>query len=363
MASADGGRPGPHFAHRGRGVSLNTGNRFTGREIELDPDEVTEDDLKVRTRYLDDTSRTIVATNASSDIGFDVSINPYRGCEHGCSYCYARPTHENLGFSAGLDFERIVLVKRDAPRLLEERLMSPRWKPQVIAISGVTDPYQPIERKLGITRGVLEVLARFRNPVGLITKNALVTRDLDVLADMAAWNGASVYLSVTTLDESLRAKLEPRTSTISERLRAISELAGAGVPVGVNVAPIIPGLTDHEVPDILAAAAKAGARQAGYTVLRLPGAVATLFEEWLEAHYPLRKQKVLGRVRESHAGALSDPVFGRRMRGHGAHAEQVRELFHLACRRLGIDRDRYPDLETSQFRRPGSPEQPSLFGP
>ncbi|HEX7002532.1 MAG TPA: PA0069 family radical SAM protein [Trueperaceae bacterium] len=274
--------------------------------------------------------------------------------------CYARPTHEYLGFSAGLDFERIILVKRDAAHLLEQRLRSPSWKPQVIAISGVTDPYQPVERKLRITRSVLEVLARFRNPVGLITKNALVTRDLDLLAEMAAWNGAHVAVSVTTLDEGLRAKLEPRTSTIANRLAAISRLAEAGVPVGVNVAPIIPGLTDHEVPDILAAVAAAGAQSASYTLLRLPGAVAQVFEEWLEANYPLRKDKVLNRVREAHGGDVADSVFGRRMRGSGEHADRVRDLFHLTCKRLGLTRDRR-SLEVSAFRVPGSTQQPSLF--
>lgn len=346
--------------HRGRGASLNTTNRFTGLEIELDLEEVTEDDLRVKTRYLADTSRSAIATNNSPDIGFDVSINPYRGCEHGCSYCYARPTHEYLGFSAGLDFERVILVKRDAAPLLERHLRSPRWKPQVIVISGVTDPYQPIERKLGITRSVIQVLARFQNPVGLITKNELVTRDIDLLAEMARWNGAVVTVSVTTLDEGLRAKLEPRTSTISNRLSAIRRLSEAGIPVGVNVAPIIPGLTDHEVPDILAAAAEAGARHAGYTVLRLPGSVARVFEDWLEANYPLRKDKVLNRVKDAHDGQLADAVFGRRMKGEGEHAMQIRDLFHLACRRLGLDRERTP-LEVGHFQIPGTTQQPSLF--
>lgn len=350
------------LAHRGRGARSNTANRFVELEVDLDLDEVTADDLRVRTRYIDDTSRSAVATNNSPDIGFDVSVNPYRGCEHGCSYCYARPTHEYLGFSAGLDFERVILVKRDAARLLEKKLRSPSWKPQVLAMSGVTDPYQPIERKLLITRATLEVLARFKNPVGLITKNALVTRDLDLLVRLAEWNGVSVTLSVTTLDEQLRARLEPRTSTIANRLTAIRELARAGVPVGVNVAPIIAGLTDHEVPDILAAAAEAGARHASYTVLRLPGAVAKVFEDWLEANYPLRKEKVLNRVRESHDGLLADTQFGRRMRGGGQHAAQIRELFHLTSRRLGFARER-PVLETGSFRVPGAVEQPSLFGP
>lgn len=359
MTRGDDGRP---VSHRGRGARSNTANRFAELDVELDIEEVTDDDLRVKTRYLQDTSRSAVATNNSPDIGFDVSVNPYRGCEHGCSYCYARPTHEYLGFSAGLDFERVIVVKRNAAKLLEKRLSSRGWEPQVLAMSGVTDPYQPVERKLLITRSVLEVLAAFKNPVGLITKNALVRRDLDVLSEMAQWNGVSVTLSITTLDERLRSRLEPRTSTIANRLEAITKLAEAGVPVGVNVAPIIPGLTDHEVPAILAAAASAGAKYASYTVLRLPGAVATVFGDWLEANYPGRKDKVLNRAKEAHHGQLADSNFGTRMKGTGQHAEQIRELFHLARKRLGFAEER-PRLETEAFRVPGSVDQPSLFGP
>jgi len=348
-------------AHRGRGARFDPVNRFTEIEVALDPTEVTEDDLRARTRYLHDTSRSVVSTNSSPDVGFDASLNPYRGCEHGCSYCYARPTHEYLGLSAGLDFERTILVKREAPALLEARLASRTWRPQVLALSGVTDPYQPVERRLGITRGCLEVLARHRNPVGVITKNALVTRDVDVLADMAAWGGARVTLSITTLDEELRRALEPRTSTLERRLDAVARLAEAGVPVGVNVAPIIPGLTDTDVPGLLARAAQAGASHAGYTMLRLPGAVGPLFEAWLEAHVPLRAERVLNRVRETHGGDADDRVFGRRMRGGGIYAEQVRTLFKVARRRAGIP-EHSPPLTTDRFRRPGEVVQPALFG-
>ncbi|MFA5552575.1 MAG: PA0069 family radical SAM protein, partial [Trueperaceae bacterium] len=287
--------------HHGRGSNRDPVNRFTELVVELDEAELTADDLRVRTRYLDDTSKSVISTNTSPDIGFGASLNPYRGCEHGCSYCYARPTHEYLGLSAGLDFERVILVKRHAAQLLEAELRKPSWQPQTLMLSGVTDPYQPAERRLGITRACLQVLARFRNPVGLITKNALVARDLDVLTELAAWGGVRVTLSVTTLDEELRAKLEPRTSTAANRLAAIEKLAGAGVPVGVNVAPILPGLTDSEAPRILKAAADAGASHASFTLLRLPGQVTQLFEEWLDLHAPLRKQRVLNRTREVHA--------------------------------------------------------------
>ncbi|MEJ2290854.1 MAG: PA0069 family radical SAM protein [Deinococcales bacterium] len=352
--------PGDPRAHRGRGARFDPVNRFTEIEVEVDLEEVTDDDLRGRTRYLHDTSRRVVSTNTSPDVGFDASLNPYRGCEHGCAYCYARPTHEYLGLSAGLDFERTILVKREAPALLEAELASKGWRPQVLALSGVTDPYQPIERVLGITRGCLEVLARFRNPVGLITKNALVTRDVDVLSEMAAWNGARVTLSITTLDEELRRALEPRTSTIERRLDAVARLAEAGVPVGVNIAPIIPGLTDPDIPELLRRAAQAGATHAGYTMLRLPGAVGPLFEAWLDAHAPLRKTRVLNRVREVHGGDPDDSAFGRRMHGAGVYAEQLRSLFHLARRRAGIP-ERATPLATDRFHRPGEVRQGALF--
>jgi len=273
--------------------------------------------------------------------------------------CYARPTHEYLGFSAGIDFESRILVKEDAPALLRKELSSPRWQPQVLAMSGVTDPYQPVERRLGITRGCLAVLAEFRNPVAVITKNALVTRDIDLLADLARDGAAAVFLSVTTLDPELARKMEPRASHPRERLKAVEELAAAGVPVGVMVAPVVPAITDHEMPKILEAAAAAGAQTAGYVMMRLPGAVAGLFEAWLEAHFPDRKEKVLARVRELRGGQLNDPRFGSRMRGEGIFAEQVRTVFKTYRRRYGLDGP-FPELSTAAFRRPG--EQLGLFG-
>ena len=312
-----------------------------------------------RTQFIKDASRSIIAYNDSPDVGFDASINPYRGCEHGCIYCYARPTHEYLGFSAGLDFETKILVKEDAPELLRKELSSPSWKPQVLAISGVTDPYQPVESRLRITRKCLEVLAEFRNPVAIITKNHLVTRDIDLLREMARFEAACVFVSVTTLDARLAREMEPRTSSPSLRLAAIEALAKAEVPVGVMVAPVIPGLTDHEVPAIIAAAAAAGAGRAGYTVVRLPYAVAGLFERWLSEHLPDRKKKILSHIRDIRGGKLNDPEFKSRMRGQGVYSEQIRSMFSLACRRAGLNTDKR-ELSTASFRRPRG-SQLSLF--
>jgi DNA repair photolyase len=266
--------------------------------------------------------------------------------------CFARPTHETLGFSSGLDFETKILVKRNAPALLREELSRKSWKPQVIAISGVTDPYQPVERKLGLTRSCLEVLAEFRNPVLIVTKNHLVARDCDVLADLARDRAAGVCVSVTSLDGALQRRLEPRTSPPERRLEAIRMLSNAGVAVGVLIAPVIPGLTDHEMPAILRAAADAGARVAGYVPLRLPYAVKELFERWLEDHFPDRKQKVIGRIRDLRGGKLNDPRFGSRLQGEGIFAEEMGALFAIACRRAGIAGGRM-ELSAAAFRRPG----------
>jgi DNA repair photolyase len=336
---------------RARGASSNPANRFETLEVELE-ELPWEESERVATRYLKDTSRSVIATNDSPDVGFDASLNPYRGCEHGCIYCYARPTHEYLGFSAGLDFESRILVKEDAPELLARELGSRRWRPQVLALSGVTDPYQPIERKLELTRRCLAVLAEYRNPVAVITKSALVARDADLLGELAAHGAAAVSISITTLDGDLARVMEPRAAHPRERLKAISRLAEAGVPVGVMVAPVVPAITDHEIPRILEAAAEAGARRAGYIMMRLPGAVAGLFEEWLERHFPDRKEKVLNRVRELRGGRLNDPRFGSRMRGAGAFAEQVKALFESGKRRHGLDAPR-TELRTDAFRRPG----------
>ncbi len=274
--------------------------------------------------------------------------------------CYARPTHEYLGLSAGLDFESKVLVKEDAPGLLRRQLASPRWEPKVLSMSGVTDPYQPVERRLGITRGCLEVLAAFRNPVVVVTKNHLVTRDMDLLSELAGHGASAVAVSLTTLDDDLRRIMEPRTSRPVRRLAAIRKLAEAGIPVGVMTAPVIPGLNDHELPNLLSAAAEAGATFAGYVPVRLPGAVAPLFEDWLERHFPDRKEKVLNRIRSMRGGRLNDPEFGSRMKGGGVYAEHVSRLFGVSCRRAGIERGRFPKLSAASFRRDGG-VQPGLF--
>jgi len=335
-----------------RGAAENPPNRFEKVHLERDEDWNPEEDPLPRTQFLKDNSKTIIAHNDSPDIGFETSINPYRGCEHGCIYCYARPFHEYLGFSSGIDFETKIMVKENAPQLLREELASPKWKPQVIAISGVTDCYQPIERKLKITRGCLEVLAEFRNPVGIVTKNFLVTRDIDLLSELAKHDAAQVFISITTLDTELRKIMEPRTSPPAARLEAVRRLSEAGIRVGILMAPIIPGLTDHEIPAVLDAAAKAGAKSAGHVTLRLPHAVAPLFEKWLETHFPDRKEKVLNRLRSMRGGKLYDSKFGQRMRGEGIFADQIDQLFDVARRKVGIA-ERGGELSAAAFRRPG----------
>ena len=341
---------------RGRGASWSPANRFEKLHVDLKDVDVVHRNLDDEerpqrvTQFFRDGTKTIITRNNSPDVGFETSLNPYRGCEHGCIYCYARPTHEYLGFSAGLDFESKIMVKMDAAELLKAELESPRWKPQVLVMSGVTDPYQPIEKKLRITRGCLEVLTKFRNPVAIITKNRLVTRDVDLLCELASSNAAAVNISVTSLDAELQRVLEPRTSPPSARIETIRQLRSAGIPAGVMVAPIIPGLTDHEVPRILEACSQAGAQFAGYTIVRLPWAVAPLFEHWLEEHFPDRKEKILGRIRDLRGnGRLNDSQWRTRMTGEGIFAEQIASLFEVGCRRAGIGER--PKLSTAAFRR------------
>ena len=344
----------------GRGASWSPANRFEALHVEQDKDVDLEKEDRPRrqTQFFRDRTKKIITHNASPDVGFETSVNPYRGCEHGCIYCYARPTHEYLGFSAGLDFESKIMVKTDAPALLEAELSSPRWEPKAVVMSGVTDPYQPVERRLKIARHCLEVLAKFRNPVAIITKNRLVTRDVDLLCELAVHHAVAVNISVTSLDPNLQRVLEPRTSAPSARLEAIATLHHAGIPVGVMVAPIIPGLTDHEVPKIVEECANAGAQFAGYTIVRLPWAVAPLFEKWLDEHFPDRKPKILARIREIRGGAkLNDSRWGSRMRGEGIFAEQIASFFEISCRRAGIGER--PQLSTSAFRR--STMQLNLF--
>src|SRR5438046_2866958 len=338
------------------GASWSPANRFERLHVDLTDMDVVDDDPDAderprrETQYFRDGTKSVITRNNSPDVGFETSLNPYRGCEHGCIYCYARPTHEYLGFSAGLDFESKIMVKTNAPELLCAELESPRWKPQTLVLSGVTDPYQPIERKLRITRSCLEVLAKFRNPVAIITKNRLIARDIDLLCSLAAHNAVAVNISVTSMDSNLQRVLEPRTSSPQARLDAIRQLRDAGIPTGVMVAPIIPGLTDHEVPRILDACAKAGAQFAAYTIVRLPWAVAPLFEHWLEEHFPDRKEKILGRIRDLRGnGRLNNSQWRTRMTGEGIFAEQIGTLFKTGCRRAGIGER--PKLSTAAFRR------------
>ena len=347
---------------RGRGAQSNTSSRFLKNQTTPDLSDAgwvdPDDQRMLKTQVFKDTSRTIIAENDSPDIPFRFSLNAYRGCEHGCSYCYARPTHEYFGLSAGLDFESKIFVKDEAPALLKKHLSSTRWEPAVVMMSGVTDCYQPIERHLKITRQCLEVFSEFRNPVGIITKNQLVVRDLDILKSMAEDQLVAVMISITTLDSELARVMEPRTSSPSARLQAIATLAEAGIPVGVNAAPLIPGLTDHELPHILKAASEAGAKIAGYTSLRLPHSVKDIFTEWIQAHRPEQAEKVLNSIKRVRGGDLYRSNFSSRMRGEGPQAENTARLFDVFCQRYQLNQNRF-QLSTSHFKRPQ--EQLSLF--
>lgn len=348
---------------KGRGAQIDPTNRFFTTRLDQDIEresweDIGEKSLKTLVSY--DNSKTILTQNKSPDVGFRFSINPYRGCEHGCSYCYARPTHENLGFNAGIDFESKIVIKPDAPKLLREALMKPSWQPEVIVMSGVTDCYQPLERKFRLTRGCLEVLREFQNPTALISKNFLITRDIDIFAAMAEKNLLNITISITSLDAELISKMEPRTSPPKLRLEAIRLLSEAGVPVNVNVAPIIPGLTDKEVPRILEAAAKAGARSAEYVMLRLPWTVRPIFVDWLETHFPLRAQHVRTQIEDVRDGDLYDTRWGSRMKGEGAYALQLETMFKIFRKKFGLDGG-LPQLDTHHFRRPGTYIQRELF--
>jgi DNA repair photolyase len=345
----------PAPTRQGRGAAENPKNRFVSLSVLRDADAFDPEDPAPKTEFYRDSSKTIIATNDSPDVGFEASINPYRGCEHGCIYCFARPTHEYLGFSSGLDFESKIMVKENAPELLRAELASPKWQPKTLQLSGVTDCYQPIERKLKLTRRCLEVLSEFGNPVSVITKSFLVTRDIDLLSSLAQRNAVVVLISVTTLDTELARKMEPRANSPARRLEAVSALAQAKIPVGVMVAPVVPGITDHEMPAVLRAAADAGASWAGSTTLRLPFALKDLFTDWLERHFPDRKDKVLNRIRSLRGGKLNQSQFGQRMKGQGIWADQFKSMFTLARRKVGLDRP-FPTLSTDYFRRPSGPQ-------
>lgn len=339
------------------GSKLDPPNRFETvhrerdlEQLQWDEDQLGEPDRR-QIEYLDDDSKTIVAQNHSPDIPFRYSINPYRGCIHGCSYCYARPTHEYLGLNAGLDFETKIVVKRDAAELFRAFLSRKSWNAEPITFSGVTDCYQPAERRFRLTRQCLQVADECSQPVNIITKNALVIRDLDLLARMAKRNLVHAYVSITTLDPVLAREMEPRTSIPAARLRAVKSLADAGVPVGVMVAPLIPGLNDHEVADVLAAAKQAGAAVAGYILLRLPLTVEPVFAEWVERVRPQAAEKILGRVRQTRGGKTNSSEWGTRMVGEGEVADQIRNMFHLFRKIQGLE-TALPQLDTSRFRPP-----------
>jgi len=343
----------------GRGTALNPANRFESIVVAPDPDfgELDEHGVPIprphsRTQFFVDGTESILNHYDSPDIGPGWGLNPYRGCEHGCAYCFARPFHDYLGWNSGVDFETKILVKTRAPALLREELGSRRWRPENIMMSGVTDCYQPAERRFRLTRQCLEVMVEFRQPVGIITKNFLVTRDRDLLGELARHDCAMVNVSITSLDADLAGKLEPRAARPEHRLRAVRLLAEAGVPVNVLVAPIIPGLNDHEVPAILDAVAAAGAVRAAYVVLRLPFSVKDIFLEWLDRHEPLKKDRILARVRELRGGKLYNATFGERMKGEGLFAEQIKQLFEVSARRAGLNRTEIK-LSTARFRRPG----------
>ncbi len=341
--------------HNGRGALSNATNRYDDeKRIRTTDGWDIDDELPpLRTTLTRDATRTIIARNSSPDIPFDRSINPYRGCEHGCIYCFARPTHAYLGLSPGLDFETRILFKPEAAALLTAELASPKYRCDVVAMGTNTDPYQPVERDLKITRQILRVLSDFNNPVGIVTKNHLITRDIDILGDMAKRNLAEVFLSITTLDRDLARTMEPRASAPHRRLAAIRELADAGIPVGVMTAPMIPGLNDHEMEAILDAAAAAGATRAGYTALRLPLEIKDLFEEWLRANRPNRAERILSLVRQMRGGQLYKAEFGTRMKGEGPIAQLLSQRFAASVKRLDLNRVRYR-LDTMRFAVPAA---------
>lgn len=355
-------------ARKGRGAVSNPACRYD-RLVSVAVDDgwgTVEEDVgqppPLRTTLTRDASRSVIAWNDSPDIGFDRAVNPYRGCEHGCIYCYARPSHAWLGLSPGLDFETELLFKPDAPDLLARELSRPGYVPRPIALGSNTDPYQPVERGLRITRAILEVLLEARHPCTIVTKSALVLRDLDLLAEMAQRRLVRVHLSVTTLDRRLARLMEPRAATPARRLQAIAGLAGAGVPAGVLAAPMIPGLNDAELERILESAARAGATSAAYVLLRLPNELRELFTEWLETHYPERAGRVLALIRETRAGRLNDPRFGTRFSGEGVYAATLARRFEIAARRFGLDGPR-AGLDSSAFvppRRGGKAEARQL---
>jgi len=340
---------------KSRSTIINTPNRFEELYIDYHDENIEhniydEEFHVIETKFFNDSSKSVLAKNDSPDLGFDFSINPYRGCEHGCIYCYARPSHEYLGFSSGVDFESKIMVKRDAAALLDYEFEKISWKPQTIMLSGNTDCYQPVERKLQLTRELLKVFLKFRNPVAVITKNALIQRDVDILRQLAELELVSVTISITTLNRNLSRKLEPRTSVPKKRIETIELMAKNNIPVGINLAPIIPGLNDEEIPSILKAASFAGAIWAGNVMLRLPYKIKELFIEWLHRNYPEKAFKIINRIKDTRGGKLSETEFGKRLSGEGEIAEAIHKLFKINCEKYGLNK-RKVKLITKNFKR------------
>ncbi|WP_316837400.1 PA0069 family radical SAM protein [Pedobacter nutrimenti] len=340
---------------KGRGSQFNPHNHFLKNDYVKEHVEGIDDweTENSKTTFIFGQSKSIVNKVESPDVGMAYSLNPYQGCEHGCTYCYARNAHEYWGFSAGLDFERKIIVKKDAPELFRKFLEKKSWNAEIISLSGNTDCYQPAERKFRITRQLLEIALAYKQPVGLITKNALILRDKDILQELAKLNLCMVYVSINSLNEDLRSRMEPRTTTARQRLKIVEQLSSAGIPMGVMVAPLVPGLSDHEVPLILKTIADYGAKNAGYTVVRLNGAIGSIFEDWLKKNYPDRFDKVWHMIQSCHGGQVNDSRFGQRMLGGGNISKMIKDTFNLHCRlnKLNVDRIR---LDSSLFQIPGS---------
>jgi DNA repair photolyase len=339
---------------KGRGAQLNPFNPYRAQEYVVQHIEGLDEKFlsNSRTQYFTETPKNIVNKVDSPDVGMAYSLNPYQGCEHGCIYCYARNSHQYWGFSAGLDFERKIIVKPNAPELLEKKLLDPKWEPYPILISGNTDCYQPVERKLKITRRLLEVMLKYKHPVGMITKNWVILRDIDILTELAKYNLVHVMVSITSLREELRLQLEPRTASVANRLKVVEKLNAAGIPTGVMTAPIIPGLNSDEIPAIIEEVGKRGGVCAGYTIVRLNGSIAEVFEDWIKKSFPDRADKVLNQIKECHGGTLNDSRFGTRMRGEGKIAESIRLLHKMAVKKYLKGRDTF-EYNLEAFTRPG----------
>jgi DNA repair photolyase len=340
---------------KGRGAQIKPANRFLKQSYVSEHIEGIDEALEsqVQTQVFYESPKTIVNKITSPDLGMMYSTNPYQGCEHGCIYCYARNSHEYWGFNAGLDFESKIIVKKEAPRLIEKFILNPKWEGVPISVSGNTDCYQPLEREYELTRGILKVFAQYRHPVGMITKNSLITRDIDLLQDLAKDNLVHVYISITTLQEDLRRRMEPRTASAIKRLKTVETLAKAGIPIGIMNAPVIPGLNHHEIPEILRAASEHGASSAGMTVVRLNGAIGKIFEDWLRKNFPDRFEKVWNQICSLHGGNVNDSQFGRRMTGEGNHADIIHQLFRTAKRKYFVDK-KMPAIDLTKFHRGGN---------